>query len=66
MSNYATVEKGNPKVAPALTPEKIMPEILHRWERVCKEYFRVEGVTEKKKVKSILPQLEDLRIANWA
>ena len=44
---------------------KITPKVLHRWERSCKEYFRVKAVSEKKKVESVLSQLQDFRIADW-
>ena len=66
MLNTATVESSNPKVAPTLTPGKVTPEILHQWERACKEYFRVKGVAQNKKVESILSRLQDLCIADWA
>ena len=66
MSASATVEDHNLKVAPTLTPGKITPEVLHRWERSCKEYFRVKNVSEKKKVESVLSRLQDFRIADWA
>ena len=66
MSGTASVEDQNPKVAPVLTLGKVTPEILHRWERACKEYFRVKSVSEKKKVESVLSRLQDFRIADWA
>ena len=66
MPQFATVEDVNPKVAPTLTPGKITPEILHRWEKLCKEYFRIKSIAESKKVESILSRLQDLRIADWA
>ena len=66
MPQLATVEDVNPKVAPTLTPGKITPKILHRWEKSCKEYFRIKGIAESKKVESILSCLQDLRIADWA
>ena len=65
MSSLATVEDSNPKVAPTLTPGKVTPEVLHRWERSCKEYFRQKNITDKKKVESILSRLLDFRIADW-
>jgi hypothetical protein len=65
-SRFATVEDNNPKIAPTLTPGQINPEILHRWERACKEYFRIKGVPDAKKVESILSRLKDFRIADWA
>ena len=61
----ATVEDHNPKIAPTLTPGLVTPEVLHRWEKACKEYFRVKGITEKKKVESVLSRLQDIRIADW-
>ena len=66
MPQLATVKDVNPKIAPILTPGKITPEILHRWEKSCKEYFRIKNVAESKKVESILSCLQDLRIADWA
>ena len=65
MSSLATVEDSNPKVAPTLTLGKVTPEVLHRWERSCKEYFRQKNITDKKKVESILSRLLDFRIADW-
>ena len=66
MPQFATVEDINTKVAPTLTPGKITPKILHRWEKLCKEYFRIKSIAESKKVESILSCLQDLRIADWA
>ena len=66
MSSVATVECPSPKVPPTLTPGKITPEVLHRWEKACKEYFRVKHVAVGKQVESILSRLQDLRIADWA
>ena len=66
MPNTATVESSNPKVPPTLTAGRVTPEVLHQWERACKEYFRVKGVTQKKKVESVLSRLRDLHIADWA
>ena len=66
MPQLATVEDANPKIAPTLMPGKITPEILHRWEKSCKEYFRIKNIAESKKVESILSRLQDLRIADWA
>lgn len=65
-SSLASVEDRNPKMAPTLTPGKIIPETLLRWERACKEFFRVKRIDENKKVESILSRLQDVRIANWA
>ena len=65
MLPLATVEVRNPKVPPALTPGKVTPEILYRWERSCKEHFRAENVAEEEKVKSVLFRLQDLRIGCW-
>ena len=66
MTNIATVENQNPKVAPTLTLGRMTPEVLHQWERACKEYFRVRHVTVGKQVESVLSQLQDLHIADWA
>ena len=49
-SMLATVEDQNLKVAPTLTQGKITPEILHQWERLCKEYFRVKAISEKRRL----------------
>ncbi|KAF9645798.1 hypothetical protein BDM02DRAFT_3119713 [Thelephora ganbajun] len=65
MSTFATVKDRNPKIAPTLTSGKITPEVLYRWERSCKEHFRVKDITEKKKVESVLSRLQDFRIADW-
>ena len=56
MLNTATVKSSNPKVPPTLTAGRVTLEVLHQWERACKEYFRVKGITQKKKVESILSQ----------
>ena len=62
----ATVESAsNAKVAPTLTQGEVTPEVLHQWERACKEYFRVKSVAEDKQVVSVLSRLQDLRIADW-
>ena len=66
MSHLAAVEGSNLKVAPTLTPGKITPEILHRWERACKEHFRVKRIGATKQVESILSRLLDFNIADWA
>ena len=66
MSQFASVEDSNPKMAPTLTSGKITPEIFFRWERSCIEYFRVKKIEEEKKVESILSRLQDVRIVDWA
>ena len=66
MPNTATVESSSPKVPPTLGAGRVTPEVLHQWERACKEYFRVKGVAQKKKVESVLSRLQDLHIADWA
>ena len=65
-STLATIDDHNPKVPPTLTPGRVTPEVLLRWERACKEYFRVKSIPEKKKVESILSRLQDVRTADWA
>ena len=65
MSNIATAKTQNPRVPPTLTAGRVTPEVLYRWERACKEYFRVERVAQDKQVESVLFRLQDLRIANW-
>ena len=65
MPNVATVEARNPKVPPTLTAGKITPEALHRWERACKDHFRVKHVAENQQVESVLFRLEDLQLSNW-
>ena len=66
MTNIATVKNQNPKVVPTLTPGRMTLEVLHQWERACKEYFRVRHVTVGKQVESVLLRLQDLHIADWA
>ena len=66
MANTATVKNQNPKVVPTLIPGRITLEILYQWERACKEYFRVKHITVAKQVESILLQLQDLHVADWA
>ena len=66
MSALATVEASNPKRAPTLTPGKITPELLHQWERACKEFFRIKNIADDKKVESVLSRLQDQGIADWA
>ena len=65
MSNLATIDSLNPKIAPTLSQGKITPEVLHRWERACKEFFRVKGMKDERKVESVLSRIEDLRLADW-
>lgn len=65
MSPLATVEDHNSKIPPTLTPGKVTPEILHRWEKLCKKYFRIKKVAEKLKVESVLSRIQDLRLADW-
>ena len=65
MPNVASVEARNPKVPPTLTAGKITPEALHRWERACKDHFRVKHIAEDQQVASVLFRLEDLQLSNW-
>ena len=48
-----------------MTPGLVTLKVLHRWEKACKEYFRVKGITERKKVESVLSRLQDIHIADW-
>ena len=66
MPTSGTVEDRDSRVAPALPPGTITPELLYRWERSCKEFFRVKNVSKTKQVESVIWQLKDLRIAHWA
>ena len=66
MSSFAVVEAQNPKVPPTLLPSKVTPEILHRWERACKEFFRTKHIVEDTQVELVLYQLEDIDIVEWA
>jgi hypothetical protein len=66
MSGFATVDDQNPKIAPTLTSGKVTPEVLHRWEKACKEYFRVKSVAGEKQVESVLSRFQDFHIADWA
>jgi hypothetical protein len=65
MSSLTPVEDSNLKMAPILMIRKITPEILHQWERACKEFFRVKNIPDEKKVESILSRLKDFCIADW-
>ena len=65
MPNIVVVESRNPKVPPTLTAGKITPEVLHRWERACKDHFRTKRIGEEAQVGSVLYRLEDLQLANW-
>ena len=65
MSSAASVESHNPKIAPTLTPGKVTPEVLHQWERACKEFFRIKGIAKENQVESVLSRLQDLRTADW-
>ena len=65
MPTAATVEAQNQKVPPILTPGKVTPEVLHRWEKSCKTYFRVKSVSAKKQVESVLSQLQEPRLEAW-
>ena len=47
---FAHIQQSSSKVPPILTEGTITPEILHRWERACLNYFR------HKKIKADVPQ----------
>ena len=65
-NSITTVENQNAKVTPTLTLGRITLEVLHQWERACKEYFRTKHVTVGKQVESVLLRLQDLHVADWA
>ena len=65
MSSVATVKGQNPKIAPILTAGRVTPEVLHQWERACKEHFRIKHVDKDKQVESVLSRIQDFRTADW-
>ncbi|KAF9652366.1 hypothetical protein BDM02DRAFT_3183757 [Thelephora ganbajun] len=62
---FARIHQSSSRVPPVLTEGAITPEILHRWERACINYFRHRKVKEGDQVEDILSEIKDLRLSRW-
>ena len=63
--SFARTQQSSAKVPPTLTEGTITPEILHRWERACINYFRHRKVRPDEQVEDILFEIKDLRLSRW-
>lgn len=61
----AQVHQASSKVPPTLTEGTITPEILHRWERACLNYFRHKKIKKTAQVEDVLFEIKDLRLSRW-
>jgi hypothetical protein len=59
------IQQSSSKVPPILTEGAITPEILHRWERACINYFRHKKIWPDEQVEDILFEIKDLRLSRW-
>ena len=50
---------------PTLTEGTITPEILHRWEQACVNYFRHKKIPPDDQVEAVLFEIQDLRLSRW-
>ena len=62
---FARILQVSSKHPPTLTEGTITPEILHRWERACTNYFRIRKVPADEQVEDVLYEIKDLRLARW-
>ena len=61
----AQIQQSSSKVPPILTEGTIMPEMLHRWERACLNYFQHKKIKSDEQVEDILFEIKDLRLSRW-
>ena len=64
-NGLARIQRSSSKVPPTLTEGTITPEILHRWERACLDYFHHKKVAGDKQVEDIFFEIKDLRLSRW-
>jgi hypothetical protein len=61
----ACIHQASSKVPPTLTEGTVTPEILHRWERACLNYFRHKKIKKDNQVEDVLFEIKDLRLSRW-
>lgn len=62
---FAHIYQASLKIPPTLTKGKITPQVLHRWERGCLNYFRHKKIKKTDQVEDILFKIKDLRLSCW-
>lgn len=62
---FARIHQASAKIPPTLTEGVITPEILHRWERACTNYFRHKKIRGGDQVEDVPSEIKDLRLSRW-